>query len=70
VTTRLAFRTILRVAIGAATILSMGCAASSTAPVVTRSVQSQNAASHDDSPPDAPCDSGWIQVGGRWECGI
>jgi hypothetical protein len=68
VTTRLAVRTIARLVAVGATLLFIGCAESSTAPVVTRSIQSNSAASHDDSPPDAPCDSGWTQIDGRWVC--
>jgi hypothetical protein len=67
VTTRLACLNVLRLAAVGAILLSIGCAAGPTAPV-TRSVQSQNAASHDDTPPDAPCDSGWTQIDGRWVC--
>jgi hypothetical protein len=66
VTTRLAFRTIVRLVAAGATILSVGCADGPTAPV-TRSIQSTNAASHDD-PPEGKCASGWVQVDGRWVC--
>ncbi len=67
-TTRVSFRNIARLVAAGATILSIGCAAGPTAPVVTRSVQ-PTAANHDDTPPDAPCESGWTQVDGRWVCG-
>ena len=66
-TSRFACRNIVRLVVASATILSIGCAASPTAPV-TRGVQSTNAASHDDPLPDAPCDSGWIQSSGHWIC--
>jgi len=68
VTTRLATRTIVRLVAAGAAIVSIGCAASPTAPVVTRGIQSPKIAAHDDPMPDEPCASGWSQVDGRWVC--
>jgi len=66
VSTRLACTNVLRLVAVGAILLSIGCAASPTAPV-TRSVQSQKVANHDDMP-DTPCASGWEQTGGHWVC--
>lgn len=65
-TTRFSFRTFARLVVVGATILSISCAANSTAPVM-RSVQSNATAAHDDEP-DAPCLSGWQETNGHWVC--
>jgi hypothetical protein len=63
-------RTFARLVVAGATLFSIGCAASPTAPVVTRSVQSTQTAAHDDTetPPEGYCASGWTQTDGRWVC--
>lgn len=56
----------LRVLIAAATLtLLSACSNAPTAPSRTIAVAH---ASHDDTPPDAPCAAGWQVQDGRWVC--
>jgi len=66
-TIRVAKRTIARLIVAGAALLSIGCADSATAPVVTRSIQAKTVA-HDDPPPETKCSSGWASIDGRWVC--
>lgn len=59
--------------IAVAAVASLAACASDSSPLEPTSgrhtVAAPSRASHDDTPPDIPCKSGWEQIDGRWVCG-
>jgi len=67
VSTRFFRRSALRILAAGAALVAIGCSDSPTSPSVTRSVQPNRSARHDDIPTD-PCRSGWNMENGKWVC--
>lgn len=49
-----------------AAIFATACADRVVSPASSR--LHARAAAHDDTPPDLPCHSGWLQYDGKWVC--
>jgi hypothetical protein len=56
------------VAAAAAILILSACGSSTTAPDRARTLPTAASALQDDSPPIAPCRSGWVLMDGKWTC--